>query len=75
MRMNLETKGRSTGHGLRGLFSFEDAAAYLCVSPGTLRNWVSMRRIEYVKVGRLTRFTVDALDRYILAHTVRAADE
>jgi excisionase family DNA binding protein len=59
----------------RGLLSFDEAAAYLCVAPGTLRNWVSMRRIEYVKVGRLTRFSVLALERYILANTVRAVGE
>jgi hypothetical protein len=34
-----------------------------------------MKRIEHVKVGRLTRFSPVALDRYIQAHTVRAADE
>jgi hypothetical protein len=34
-----------------------------------------MRRIEYVKVGRLTRFTLTALDRYIREHTVQAAGE
>jgi excisionase family DNA binding protein len=44
-----------TAHGdRRGLLSVEAAAQYLGVSPGTLRNWVSARRIEYVKVGRLT---------------------
>jgi excisionase family DNA binding protein len=59
----------------RALLSVDAAAAYLGISPGTLRNWISMRRIEYVKVGRLTRFSVAALDRYVLTHTVRAADE
>jgi excisionase family DNA binding protein len=58
-----------------GLLAFDEAAAYLSVSAGTLRNWTSMRRIEHVKVGRLTRFTQGALDRYIAAHTVRAAGE
>jgi excisionase family DNA binding protein len=56
----------------RGLLSVEAAAQYLGVSSGTLRNWVSARRIEYVKVGRLTRFSLTALDRYIAAHTVEA---
>jgi excisionase family DNA binding protein len=59
----------------RGLLSFDEAAGYLCIAPGTLRNWVSMRRIEYVKVGRLTRFTATALDRYIREHTVQAVGE
>jgi excisionase family DNA binding protein len=61
--------------GRRGLLSVAEAATYLGVSAGTLRNWVSMRRIEFVKVGRLTRFSIAALDRYIAAHTVQAAAE
>ena len=56
----------------RGLLSVEEAAQYLGISPGTLRNWLSMRRIEHVKVGRLTRISCATLDRYIADHTVRA---
>jgi excisionase family DNA binding protein len=33
------------------LLSVDEAAEYLGISAGTLRNWISMRRIEYVKVG------------------------
>ena len=49
-----------------------EAADCLGISPGTLRNWVSMRRIEHVKVGRLTRIAQATIDRYIVEHTVRA---
>ena len=63
---------RSTDGRRRGLLSVVEAAGYLGVSPGTLRNWASTRRVEFVKVGRLTRFSEAALDRYIAAHTVRA---
>jgi hypothetical protein len=31
-----------------------------------------MRRIEHVKVGRLTRIAQATIDRYIVEHTVRA---
>jgi excisionase family DNA binding protein len=51
-----------------------DAAQYLGISPGTLRNWMSMRRIGYVKVGRLTRLSPAVLDAYIATHTIRAAE-
>ena len=54
------------------LLSVADAAAYLGISQGTLRNWLSMRRIDYVKVGRLTKLSRDALDRYIAENTVEA---
>jgi excisionase family DNA binding protein len=54
------------------LLSVEEAADYLGISPGTMRNWLSMRRLEHVKVGRLTRVAQAVLDRYIAANTVRA---
>jgi len=56
----------------RRLLSVSEAAQYLGISPGTMRNWLSMRRIEHVKVGRLTRISYAALDRYIADNTVRA---
>jgi hypothetical protein len=31
-----------------------------------------MRRIEHVKVGRLTRVSIATLDRYIAGHTIAA---
>jgi excisionase family DNA binding protein len=60
------------------LLCVDEAAQYLRVSPGTLRNWLSMRRLEFVKIGRLTRVSRAALDRYIAEHTrpaVKDADE
>ncbi len=56
------------------LMTVEDAAAYLGIAPGTLRNWLSARRIAYVKVGRLTRLSKRDLDAFISAHTVDAAN-
>jgi excisionase family DNA binding protein len=63
---------RDGARSRRVLLSVEEAADYLGLSAGTMRNWISMRRIEHVKVGRLTRIPQSALDRYTLAHTVRA---
>ena len=54
------------------LLSVADAADYLGISEGTLRNWLSMRRIDYVKVGSLTKLCKDTLDRYIDENTVEA---
>lgn len=59
----------------RGLLSVEEAAQYLGIASGTIRNWLSMRRIEHVKVGRLTRISQTVLDRYVAKHTVRAEAE
>lgn len=54
------------------LLSVEEAADYLSISSGTMRNWLSMRRIEHIKVGRLTRISQAVLDQYLAANTVRA---
>src|SRR5712691_3361639 len=56
------------------LLTVEDAAECLGIAPGTLRNWLSARRIAYVKVGRLTRLSQRDLDAFIAAHTVDAAN-
>lgn len=55
----------------RGLLSIEEAADYLGIAAGTLRNWISLRRIDHVKVGRLTKVPLSVLDRYITSNTVR----
>ena len=51
----------------------KEAAAYLGISPGTLRNWLSARRIPYAKVGRLTKVARTTLDQFITDNTVDAA--
>jgi excisionase family DNA binding protein len=58
----------------RRLLSVDEAAEYLGISTGTLRNWMSMRRVEFVKIGRLSKLTQSGLDRYIAAHTVRTVE-
>jgi excisionase family DNA binding protein len=57
------------------LLSVEEAASYLGVRPGTLRNWLSARRLAYVKVGRLTRLETDTLNRFIAEHTVDSIED
>ena len=57
------------------LLTIPEAAAYLGLSKLTLYEWVSMRKIEYVKVGRLVKFDQRQLERWIEKHTVRALSE
>ncbi len=54
------------------LLSVDEAAAYLGVQPGTLRNWLSARRLPYVKVGRLTKLSQPDLDAFIAGHRIEA---
>lgn len=57
------------------LYDITEAAAYIKIRPGTLRNWLSAKRLGYVKVGRLTRISKTELDRFLEAHTVAAVEE
>jgi excisionase family DNA binding protein len=56
------------------LLSFEEAAQFLSVSARWLRRAVAERRIEHVKVGRLLRFRLSALESYVEAQTREATD-
>lgn len=42
-----------------------DAAAYLGVAIGTLRNWTSARYVPHTKRGRVVRYHRDALDLWL----------
>jgi excisionase family DNA binding protein len=55
------TKKRSS----EGTLDNEDAAHYLGCKPGTLRVWVSKRKVPFVKVGRLVRFRKADLDAWL----------
>ena len=43
----------------------DQAAAYLDVSVGTLRNWTSARYVPFCRRGRVVRYHRDALDRWL----------
>jgi excisionase family DNA binding protein len=54
----------------KGLLTVEEAANRLGISKCSLRNWVSQRRIPYVKIGRRTLFNPTDLENLIKASTV-----
>jgi excisionase family DNA binding protein len=54
------------------LLTIPEAAEYLGLSKLTLYEWVSQRKIEYVKVGRLVKFDQRQLERWIEKHTIKA---
>ncbi|MDP6495222.1 MAG: helix-turn-helix domain-containing protein [Dehalococcoidia bacterium] len=55
---------------IEGTWDNDQAATYLGCTPGTLRVWVSRRRVPFIKVGRLTRFRKADLDTYLDSHLV-----
>ena len=57
------------------LINVEAAGAYTGLSVSTLYKMVSQRRIPYVKVGRLVKFDVELLDKWLRQHTVMPMPE
>ncbi len=58
----------------RRLITLKEASEYLGISVNTLYSWVSQKKIDYVKIGRLTKFDLKVLDRYIDNNTVEAGN-
>jgi excisionase family DNA binding protein len=43
----------------------EEAAGYLGIALGTLRNWTSARYVPFARRGRVVRYHRDVLDRWL----------
>lgn len=59
---------------MRRLLTAAEAAEYLGRTEGAVRQLVYRREIPFVKQGRVLRFDVRELDRWIDDHTVDAVD-
>lgn len=55
---------------MNGLMSVKETAIYLGLAPDTIYTMVSQRRIPFVKVGRLVKFDIQLLDKWIKQNTV-----
>ncbi len=58
----------------RRLITVIEASAYLGISVNTLYSWVSQKKIEYVKIGRLTKFDLRVIDKFIENNTTEATN-
>jgi len=47
------------------LLNISEAAEYLGVKKNTLYSWVNQRKIPYVKIGRLVKFDLRDIDKWI----------
>jgi excisionase family DNA binding protein len=54
----------------RRLLTIQEASQYTGLSVHTLYTMVSQKRIPYVKVGRLVKFELEMLDKWIKRQTV-----
>ena len=52
------------------LVSIKEAADYIGLYPHTIYTMVSQRRIPFVKMGRLVKFDLELLDKWIKQQTV-----
>ena len=43
----------------------QEAAAYLGIAVGTLRNWTSAKFVPFARRGRVVRYHRDAIDRWL----------
>lgn len=53
------------------LLDIQQVATYTGLSVHTLYTMVSQRRIPFVKMGRLTKFDREELDKWIASHSVK----
>lgn len=52
------------------LINISELSLLLGLSVNTIYTWVSQRRIPYVKCGRLTKFDVKEIDKWIEGNSV-----
>lgn len=58
----------------RRLITIKEASEYLGISVNTLYSWVSQKKIDYVKIGRLTKFDLRVIDKFIENNSVEAVN-
>jgi excisionase family DNA binding protein len=47
------------------LVTIDDAAAYLACTPAAVKKWIRLKTLPSVKVGRLRRIRMSALETFI----------
>jgi len=47
------------------LITVEEFAGALGLAPQTIRNWVAMRKVPYLKIGGRTRFRRESLEAWL----------
>jgi len=55
----------------RRLLNVEELSEYLGLPKNTIYSWVSQRRIPFVKCGRLTRFDLQKIEKWIEENSIQ----
>ncbi|ODS33663.1 MAG: putative phage transcriptional regulator [Candidatus Scalindua rubra] len=56
------------------LLTVVEASSYLGISVHTLYSWVSQKKIDYIKIGRLTKFDLKVINKFIENNSVEAVN-
>lgn len=54
--------------------TIDEVTAYLGISKNTAYAWVCRRKLPFIKVGRLLRFDVEVINRWMGTHSVGVID-
>jgi excisionase family DNA binding protein len=64
-RVPRQSDGQGSPLSVQPLLSVPEAAALLGIKVWTLRQWLSQRRIAFIKIGRLTKLTLEDITVFI----------
>ncbi|MFC1621602.1 helix-turn-helix domain-containing protein [Candidatus Omnitrophota bacterium] len=56
------------------LLNITELSEMIGVKPNTIYHWVSQRKIPYVKIGRSTKFDIEAINKLIKEASVASKD-
>lgn len=56
------------------MIGVDELAEYIGVKKFTLYSWVCQRKIPFVKCGRLTKFDLRDIDKWIKVNTISSLD-
>jgi len=68
-------EGSVGGKGREDLLSIDELSQYLHVAPKTLRNWVSGKKVPYIKINGAVRFSRKKIDKWLERKTVDVTKE
>lgn len=55
---------------MKRLLSINELAEYLGISKNTIYAWTSQKKINFIKCGRLVKFDVADIDKWIQDHKI-----
>ena len=54
---------------MRRYIDIKELSEYLSISKNTIYSWVSQKKIPHIKVGKLVRFELGAVEEWLESHS------